>query len=168
MNLTPPQKLTDAHHIAAFDCGEPSINQFLLKRALKNQFNNFGKAIVTCEGNRVVGYYIISMAKIHHIDAIRRIKQNAPDPVPMCLMGRLGVDSDYQGRGIGDALVKDFFLRGLALSGGIGMKGFLVHALNEEAQAFWIKWGLKPSPGVALTMMITIEEVKKSLPLIDA
>ena len=58
--LSAPQPLSDRHQLAAFDRGEPSLDDWLRRRAAKNQANGSSRTYVVCEGpeqTRVVAYY---------------------------------------------------------------------------------------------------------------
>ena len=38
----------------------------------------------------------------------------------------------------------------------IGIRGMLVHAISEEAKAFYLQLGLDPSPLEPMTLMLTV------------
>ncbi len=67
-------------------------------------------------------------------------------PIPVEVLTRLAVDNAYQGRGIGRGLLRDAAMRVLAAAGQIGIRGLVVHAVSEEAKAFYLNFGLLPSP----------------------
>jgi hypothetical protein len=45
----------------------------------------------------------------------------------------------------------------------IGVRGMLVHAISDDARAFYEHCGFKPSPVDPMTLMITIEEARRML-----
>ncbi|MGY8796210.1 MAG: GNAT family N-acetyltransferase, partial [Woeseiales bacterium] len=94
----------------------------------------------------MVGYYAISAASVTHEEAISKVKRNAPDPISMGLIGRLAVRADMQGHRIGPALLRDAILRIAQASDHIGIKGVLVHALDEDAANFYAHHGFSSSP----------------------
>lgn len=51
-----PMALADHHELADFDSGEPSLDDWLKRRAAKNQVNGSSRTYVVCEGNTVIGY----------------------------------------------------------------------------------------------------------------
>ena len=61
--LSTPVPLTAEHDLAAFDCGEPALNEWLRHRALKNE-SRFSRTYVVCEGKRVVAYFCISAGAV--------------------------------------------------------------------------------------------------------
>ena len=85
-----------------------------------------------------------------------------PDPIPVVLLGRLAVDQRYQGKGIGRALFRDAGLRILSAADAIGIRGVLVHAIAEEAKAFYVALGFDPSPLEPMTLMVTLTDLRAS------
>ena len=45
----------------------------------------------------------------------------------------------------------------------VGIRVMLVHALSEEAKAFYVRRGFRPSPIDPMTAMITLAEARDSL-----
>lgn len=69
-----------------------------------------------------------------------------PNPVPVVVLARLAVDQAYQGRGLGRALFRDSAQRLANAADVIGNRGVVVHALSEQAKAFYLALGFDPSP----------------------
>jgi hypothetical protein len=49
----------------------------------------------------------------------------------------------------------------------IGIRGLLVHALSDEAKAFYLALGLDPSPLEPMTLMVTIADLKAAVDQAD-
>ena len=86
-----------------------------------------------------------------------------PDPIPVVVLARLAVNNAYQGRGIGRGLLRDAAMRVIAAADGIGIRGLVVHAISEDAKAFYLNLGLLPSPTNDLTLMIPLGDLKANL-----
>jgi len=86
-----------------------------------------------------------------------------PDPVPVMVIGRLAIDLQSQGRGIGSALLRDAVLRTVQAAEIAGIRAILVHAISESAKRFYERSGLIPSPVDQMTLMITIAEAVNAL-----
>lgn len=86
-----------------------------------------------------------------------------PDPIPVVVLGRLAVDRSLQGKGIGRALVRDACLRVIQAADAIGLRGMLVHALSEDAKAFYESVGFEPSPLDPMTLMVTLTSLRSVL-----
>ncbi len=95
--FNPPEKLTPNHDLSRFQCGEPSLDDWLRRRALRNEENSASRTYVLCAEKRVVGYYALAVGAVAHNDAPGRVRRNMPDPVPVMVIGRLAVDQSIQG-----------------------------------------------------------------------
>jgi predicted N-acetyltransferase YhbS len=84
-----------------------------------------------------------------------------PNPIPVVLLGRLAIDHNWQGRGLGADLLRDAVLRTLAASASIGVRAILVHAISAEAKAFYEKFGFRPAPLDPMTLMITVADASR-------
>lgn len=86
-----------------------------------------------------------------------------PDPIPVVVLARLAVARSHQGQGLGRALFQDAARRVIHAAEAIGIRGLLVHALSEEAKAFYLRLGLDPSPLEPMTLMATIADLRAAL-----
>lgn len=158
-----PEKLQPEHDVSKFDCGEPVLNDWLRRRALQNQQSGASSTYVVLDKMRVAGYYSLAAGSVARETAPGRVRRNVPDPVPVVVLGRLAIDRDYQGEGLGRALLRDAILRILQAADIIGVRAILVHALSEEAKHFYEECGFTASPINPLTLMLTLPEAKAAL-----
>ena len=135
--LTAPHPITAAHDLSQFDCGVPVLNDWLRERALKNE-SRFSRTYVVCEGARVAGYYCLSAGAVQREAAPGKLRRNAPDSVPVSIIGRLAVDRDYAGRGLGTSLLADALRRIAGAAESIGIAAVLVQAKDEGARAWYL------------------------------
>lgn len=163
MTLSAPAPIASGHDCASFDSGRPVLDEWLRKRALKNEETGASRTYVVCDGLRILGFYCLSAGAVAHAGAPGKLRRNMPDPIPVMLMGRLAVDRSLQGQGAGRALVKDAILRTLKASEIAGLRALLVHALDEEAARFYERTGFLRSPVDALTLMLPMETVRAAL-----
>lgn len=162
--LTKPEELTRDHNIAGFSCGRESLDDWLKNRAVKSNAAGDSKVfVINNDAGEVVGYYAISAASVTHKEAISKLRRNAPDPIPMALIGRLAVREDMQGHDIGPALLRDAILRIVQASNHMGIKGVLVQALDEDAANFYSHQGFHPSPIDDNHLMISLKEITAEL-----
>lgn len=161
--LTLPAPISAEHDVSAFSCGEHGLDEWLRRRALKNQVAGASRTFVVCDGTQVVAYYALATGALAVSDATGKFRRNMPDPIPVVVLARLAVDKGRQGQGLGNALFRDGALRVLAAADAIGIRGLVVHAISDEAVAFYVALGLVPSPGEPRTLMITLDELRASL-----
>ncbi|MDF5716264.1 MAG: GNAT family N-acetyltransferase [Rhizonema sp. NSF051] len=166
--LKTPVLLTKNYEVSRFDCGKQPLNDFLIKYALQNQASGGARTFVLTRGERVIGYYSLAPASILPEDAPARIiKGQGHYPVPVILMARFAVEIGEQGKGLGKALFRDALRRSLAGSEIIGGRAFLVHAKDEQARAFYLKFGMEESPINPLHLLLLFKDIRQSLKTAD-
>jgi GNAT superfamily N-acetyltransferase len=154
-----PVPLTAEHDLSAFDCGEPALNDWLRHRALKNE-SRFSRTYVICVGNRVVAYFCISAGAVERAAAPGKVRRNAPDTIPISVIGRLAVDRGHAGRGLGADILSDALRRVSVASQSIGIGGVLVHAKDEAAKHFYLRCAeFIEYPEDSRTLFLPIETV---------
>ena len=161
MALSAPAVLAQHHELGNFNCGEASLDEWLKKRARANQASGASRLFVTCEANRVAGYYALSSSCITTAITPGRFRRNMPDPIPVVLLGRLAIDKAWHGRGIGRALFRDCALRVAHAADTIGIRGIVVHVISDQAKAFYQALGFDPSPADPMTLMVTLADIRR-------
>ena len=157
--LSAPVPLTAEHDLSAFDCGEATLNDWLLNRALKNE-SRFSRTYVVCEGNRVVAYFCISAGAVERSAAPGKVRRNAPDTIPVSVIGRLAVSRDHAGKGLGADILSDALRRIAVASQSIGIGAVLVHAKDDAAMRFYMKCAeFIEYPAESRTLFLPIETV---------
>jgi predicted N-acetyltransferase YhbS len=157
---TRPRPITAQDDVTDFDSGEPSLDNWLRRRALTNQATGASRCFITCRENRCVGYYALTVSSVQHADSTRRIGHGMPDPIPVVLLARLAVDAKQQGRGLGRHLLRDAIARTVEVSEIVGVRALLVHALHEQARDFYLRFGFEPSPTHELHMMLLMKDAR--------
>jgi hypothetical protein len=135
--LSAPAPLTAEHDLSAFDCGVPALNEWLRERALKNE-SRFSRTYVVCEGTRVVAYFCISAGAVERAAAPGKVWRNAPDAIPVSIIGRLAVSRDHAGKGLGADILSDALRRVAIASQSIGIGAVLVHAKDPASKRFYM------------------------------
>lgn len=159
-----PEPLGDEHDLSQFCSGEPALDEWLRRRALRNEEAGACRTYVVCAGTRVVAFYSLATGAIAQTQATGRVRRNMPDPVPVVVLGRLAVDQEWQGRGVARGLLRDATLRTLQASQAVGVRAIVVHAKSEDARRFYVeRCGLSPSPLDAMTLMITLADARAIL-----
>lgn len=163
MSLSPPEPLADHHELTAFNSGTPLLDDWLKRRARGNQASGGSRTFVVCEGARVIAYYALASGGVSANAAPGRFRRNMPDPIPVVVLGRLAIDAAWQRQGLGRALVRDAALRVIQAADVIGVRGILVHALSEDARAFYLTVGFEPSPVDSMTLMVTLADLDAAI-----
>lgn len=155
--ISAPVPLTVEHDLSAFDCGEPALNDWLQHRALKNE-SRFSRTYVVCEDNRVIAYFCISAGAVERSAAPGKVRRNAPDTIPVSVIGRLAVTRQHAGKGLGADILSDALRRIAVASQSIGIGAVLVHAKDDEAKRFYMKCAeFVEYPADSRTLFLPIE-----------
>jgi GNAT superfamily N-acetyltransferase len=129
------------------------------RRALKNE-SRFSRTYVVCEGNRVVAYFCISAGAVERASAPGRLRRNAPDTIPVSVIGRLAVSRSHAGKGLGADILSDALRRIAVASQSIGIGAVLVHAKDDAAKHFYMSCAeFIEYPEESRTLYLPIETV---------
>jgi len=148
--------LATGHDFDSFCSGEEVLDHWLKRRAWRNEVSGASRTYVVCDGVAVVGYYALATGSAMLDTAPGKVRRNMPDPIPLIILGRLAIDTRYQGMGLGRGLLKDALMRSLQVAVQVGVRALLVHAMSEPARQFYLHHGFVVSP---------LDEAKLFLPL---
>ena len=160
MTIAQPTTLASHHEVESFSSGIENLDHWLKRRALKNQVSGASRTFVACENQKVGAYYALASSAVAVAEASGRFARNMPNPVPVVVLGRLAVDQNFQGKGMGRALVRDAGYRVLQAADTIGIRCLIVHAISTEARNFYLQLGFELSPLDPLMLMITLANLK--------
>ena len=151
------------HDRGSFDCGEPSLNQYLHRYAnqdVRRRVNRVFVASPPSEPGQVIGYYSLSAGSLAADDLPEKLRRRLPKyPVPVVLLGRLAVANSYQGKGIGSILLTDSLRRVLEASQVMAIYAVVVDALNDRAAGLYQQFGFIPMPSQPLKLFLPLDTV---------
>ena len=82
-------------------------------------------------------------------------------PLPAVLLGRLAVDTQFQGQGLGKLLLVDALKRALAASQSIAVHAMVVDAKDAQAKSFYEKFGFIASSDLPLRLFLPLKSVQQ-------
>ncbi len=162
-HLTVP--LESKHKKSGFTCGNPYLDNYIQKQAKQDIKRKLSACFVmTNEENVIKGYYTLSNAGIPREAIPEEIKKKLPrayESLPVTLLGRLAVNVEFKGLGLGKLLLIDALKRSFKVSKFIGSMAVIVDPIDEEAAAFYDKFGFitLPDSGKMFLPMETIEQL---------
>lgn len=146
-----------------FDCGNSDLNEYLKKYARQNHRKGIATTFIAIPENEnrdVVGYYSVSMAEIKRESLPETYRKGLPRyPLPAMKIGKLAVDKTMQGRGLGKVLLMECFKKAVRLSSEVGIFAVAVDAFDEEAKAFYLKYGLIALEDNQLSLFIPMKTI---------
>jgi GNAT superfamily N-acetyltransferase len=113
--------------------------------------------------DRIAGFYTLAAASVA-LDALpQSMTKGLPryPVVPAMLIGRLAVAVEYQGKGLGSALIADAVVRTDAL--GVGAFALIVDAKDDRAQAFYEANGFVLLPGERRRLCVPLATALRAL-----
>lgn len=154
------EPLAPTHDRGAFDCGEPSLNDFLKRFARQNDDKGLGRtyAAVLPDESKIYGYYTVASGAIRFDNVPEKLPRY---PVPVIHLGRLAVDVSATGQGLGKILLLDALKRAASVAEQLGIYAVEVYALNDTARAFYLKYGFAPLLDDELHLYLTVKAIRK-------
>lgn len=157
--LNAPVPLSPDHQLDQFDCGIPALNDWLKRRAMKND-GRFSRTYVVCSGPEVAAYYCISAGMVERAATPAKLRRNAPDSIPVSIIGRLAVDLRWAGRGLGASVLADALRRIAIASQSVGIAAVMVQAKDAKARRFYLHCAeFEEFPTDGRTLFLPIETV---------
>jgi GNAT superfamily N-acetyltransferase len=159
-----PEPLDASHEIGEFDCGVVSLNSYLAQRAFDDQRAGKSRTYVITVGTTIAGCFSLAAGAVEPEQATSRLaKGQGNQPIPVVLLARLAVDSEWQGRGFGESLLVEALARSVAAAEVIGARAVLVHAVDQRSRSFYLKYGFEPSPTDQLHLVMLMKDIRKTL-----
>ena len=155
------EKLRREHPVDSFDCGQEALNRFLARYAFQNQQAEASQTYVAVVDDHVAGFYTLVVAQVEYDDAPQRLAKGlAKHPIPLMLLARLAVTTNWQGKGLGSGLLKDAMLRTLQAADIAGIRAIAVHVKDDDARAFYERFGFTPAPTDAYHLFVLLKDVR--------
>ncbi len=155
------EKLQRSHTVEGFTCGEPELDRFLIRHAFQAQQMHSSQTYVALSDKTVIGFYTIVVGEVRHVDAPDRVVKGMPRyPIPLLVLARLAVHSQWQGRGIGAGMLLDALGRVLQVADIVGIRAMAVHAKDDSAAGFYRHFGFMSSPTDSRHLFILVKDIQ--------
>jgi GNAT superfamily N-acetyltransferase len=159
--------LAKHHDRKTFDCGEPSLNEYLQRYARQNHTSGAAKAFIASprdQASQVLGFYTLSPASLAYARTPSIVKRGLGRyEVPVFRLGRLAVDLKMQGQGLGGQLLLAAGARCLAVSERVGGVALLIDAKSERAAGWYASYGAMPLDDAPLALVLPLATIKAAL-----
>jgi len=164
-NRTMIELLDKKHILNDFDCGKELLNNYIKNQAGQDIKRKLSACFVYAdnETNCIQGYYTLSNNSIPLYSFPEQIKRKLPqsyNSIPATLLGRLAIDKNFQGKGLGKILLIDALKRSYGISKEIGSFAVVVDPIDREAELFYEKYDFIKLPD-SEKMFIAIRTLKE-------
>ncbi len=141
-----------------FDCGRQELNDWLRQVARQHQDKGLSKTFVAIAEempDRICGYYALTLAELENRHLPQAWRKKLPRRIPGVRLGRLAVDRQYQGKGLGKLLLVDALVRARRIYKEAGGIGLFVDAIDEQAALYYQRFGFAASPDNPLLLFLS-------------
>lgn len=145
------ESLNPSHRKSEFICGKEMLDNYLQKQANQDMKRKLSACFVITEKDSKVikGYYTLASNSIPLESIPENIKKKLPNSyknIPTILLGRLAIDNQFQGQGIGKLVLIDALKRSYETSKSISSFAVVVDPLDHHAEKFYNKYGFIKLP----------------------
>ena len=155
--------LDATHDRAVFNSDSEPLNRYLREQITQDVRRRVAACFVALtDGKRIAGYYTLASASLLLVDLPASTGKKLPryPTVPAVRMGRLAVDQEFKGLGLGGALLADALDR--AARSEIAAYALMVDAKDEAALAFYQHHGFMALPDSPRTLFLPLATVRSS------
>ena len=147
MTFLEPRRIHQGDPVDNFDCGVPSLNEWLVHQALRNEVSGDSRTYVSIDAgiSLIAGYYSLSSWAVSRKESGGWLSRNAPEPVSVILLGRLAVDQTSRGTGLGSDLLTHAIRNANLAASLVGARALVAEALDDRAAQFYLHAGLRRS-----------------------
>jgi len=136
-----------SHDRKSFTCGNTALDKFLKEQANKAEHEDRSrtKILVNSEiPSQIIGFYTLGYGEIPKAPAGSRLAKY-PHPLPVLILGRMGVDLKFQKKRVGEQLLLDAIFQVARMKleklTTIPVVGLVVDAKDESIKSFYQKYG---------------------------
>ncbi len=155
--------LSSDHDVAGFDCGEPSLNDWLAEQSIRAQDAGTARTFVWVTEDdpaTVWAYFSLAPTEVPR-DVLSRGQSSGYTTVPAYLLGRLAVHTRLRGFGYGGELLVDALSRAVRAAEVGGGRLVVVDALDESAARFHRHYDFTPVKDNPRRLVLKIASIRK-------
>ncbi len=154
-----------SHDRDGFSCGVPALDRYLREQASQDAKRLMSSCFVAVEpgAGKIAGYYTLAATSVLAGDLPPETIKRLPryPAIPAALIGRLAVDGNFKGIGLGGALIADAALR--VLKGAAKAFALIVDAKDDPAAAFYRHHGFLPLQSKPMSLFLAVATAAKAM-----
>lgn len=161
------QPLSRSHDRKGFDCGEPALNEFLARYARQSHENGGAKSFVVVEPaapQKILGYYSLNVGALAYARTPALLTRGLGRyEVPVFRLGRLAVAREWQGQGLGGALLIAAGRRCIAVAEEVGGVALLIDAKSDRAAQWYEGFGAIRLEDAPLALVLPLSTIAQAM-----
>lgn len=157
------EALNSQHQRLGFNCGQDSLNRYLLQYASQHQKKNIGRVYLATKigEKQILGYYTLANGSVEFATVPNSKGLPKDYPIPVVLLARLAIDQSMQGQGLGAVLLADSIKRVLSVSEITAVYALIVDAIDQKAKSFYLHYQFEESLDDPMRLFLPIQDLKK-------
>ena len=148
--------------VASFRCGQTLLDEYIRRYASQDVRRNVARVFIATpdrNSRQLAGFFTLSAGGVSCSDLPESLAKKLPRyPVPVALIGRLAVATDFQGKGLGSILLADACQKVANASEMLAVVGIVVDAKDAAAISFYRHFGFLPLPHQPARLMLPVPD----------
>lgn len=161
------QSLSRSHDRKSFDCGEPALNEFLAPYARQSHENGGAKTFVEVDPaapQKILGFYSLSFGALAYARTPALLTRGLGRlEVPVFRLGLLAVAREWQGQGMGGALLIAAGRRCIAVAQEVGGVALLMDAKSDRAAQWYAGFGALRLEDAPLSLVLPLSIIAQAM-----
>ena len=162
--MNPPawheEPISKKHDRTSFDCGDPSLNDFLRRYARQSHESGAAKTfLAVADGDKktILGFYSLAPGALAYADTAETLRRGlARHDVPGFRLARIATDLRWQGQGLGGQFLAAAARRCLRAAAEVGGVVLIIDAKNDSAARWYSRYGAVPLSNKPLTLVMSL------------
>jgi GNAT superfamily N-acetyltransferase len=151
------------HNPKGFQSGNETLDRWLIRYAGQSDRRDAARTFVsTDEAGIVLAYYTLVAGELAHAGSTELVRKGMSRhyPIPVAILARLAVERSHQGHGFGASMLNDALSRVTLAAEQIAVRAVVVHAIDDNARAFYEHFGFRALTTAPQTLMVTLAELR--------
>lgn len=152
------------HNRSGFSCGVKDLDQYLKRYARQDLVRDLATPYVLTKTDEsdIIGYYTLSNHSVNIKTLPKKVAEGLPyGQVPATLLGRLAVDQNHQGKGLGKALLFNALMRSYEGAEDIASHSVIVRAKEEDTRGFYLHYGFQAFPETEDRLYLPVKTIQE-------
>jgi GNAT superfamily N-acetyltransferase len=156
------ERLVKAHPRSKFSGGQPKVNDWLRTKALQHLEKRLSTTRVLLDEKGVIaGYFTLAMGQVDFANLPQEYARKlSRRMLPVAVLAWLGIDSGYQGRGLGRLLLAQALRDCYEASQSFAFIAVILDCIDDAAKPFYQHFDFSELPGYPYRLFLTASQLE--------